>query len=613
MAKAAAGTGSSGVRWGISQQGLALVLLLLLGQLAIGAGLLWLLGQAEAAADRMERARKVSATADSLMLTVYYTGDGLGRLAKALQGQGESSSQSSHRQAIEQVHFLKDEMPDNQAAIALLNSIERNINVCLPVMDKIESLQNSLEDERSLQEWRDRRAQIQPNVKELVRDVSALLHLCRNLDSSSPLEAQVNRETTLKVLYLTLALNVLAILATFALFTWRITRRMSTMRDNFERFREHRALLPPVGGSDELAYLDEVFRDAARKLDRERRLNKSSEERMRLLVESLPTGIVVLDDKSRIEFVNEQVERDFSQKAHHMVGKPLRDFVSGESAAKTVGTFGKLYQGQGRDGQFPLEGREIALVSGGQRKSMFVLQNLSERFALEREREQFVSMVRQQLREPLKGISDFLAKLSVGRLGVISPKAYKSCRQMEMNIDRLLTLLNDLFDLDKLETGKVDVEPCLTPLNLILERTFNALSMFAEKYKVKLEVPPSQLSVYADANRIVQVLVNLASNAVKFSEKGGVVTIATRLGNDCVEIAVIDRGRGIPKEKLDLIFEPYKQVEEGDAKAKGGTGLGLAICKAIIEGHNGAIGVESEEGKGSLFWIRLPLREGQRV
>jgi hypothetical protein len=202
------------------------------------------------------------------MLTVYYTGDGLGRLAKALQGQGENSSQSSHRQAIEQVHFLKDEMADNQAAIALLNSIERNINVCLPVMDKIESLQNSLEDERSLQEWRDRRAQIQPNVKELVRDVSSLLHLCRNLDSSSPIEAQANRETTLKVLYFTLALNVLAIMLAFGLFTWRITKRMSTLRDNFERFREHRALLPPVGGSDELAYLDEVFREAARKLDR---------------------------------------------------------------------------------------------------------------------------------------------------------------------------------------------------------------------------------------------------------------------------------------------------------------------------------------------------------
>lgn len=607
--------GADDIRWGINRQGLLLVSLLVVGQLLIGGALLWLTGQAEEEADQIERARQVSASADSLMLIVYYTGDGLGRLARALQGEGESSSQNSHRQAIEKVHFLKEELSDNTTATGLLNNIEHNINVCLPVMDKLENLQNSLsEDASSLEEWRRRRADIQPNIKELVKDVSALVHLCRNVDKGSPEEAQQNRETTLKVLYLTLSLNVLAILGCFALFTLRITRRLAILKENAERLREHRTLLPEIGGADEIAYLDSVFHNTARKLERERRLAKSSEERLRLLVETLPAGVILVDDKSRIEFVNNTVEQDFAQKAHHMIGKPLRNFLLPENATNPARSSGKLFQGIRRDNeQFPVEGKEIGLRTAAGRKSMLVVQDLSERLRAESAREQFVAMVRQQLKEPLTAISAFLARLSVGRLGAVSPKAYKSCRQMEMNIDRLLTLLNDLFDLDKLETGKVDVEPCLTPLNMILERSFNAVSMFAEKYKVKLEVPPSNLVVFADANRIVQVLVNLASNAVKFSEKGSVVTIATRAGKDYVDVAVIDRGRGIPRDKLSLIFEPYKQVEEGDAKRKGGTGLGLAICKAIVEAHGGEIAVESEEGKGSVFWIRLPVREGQHV
>jgi len=135
--------------------------------------------------------------------------------------------------------------------------------------------------------------------------------------------------------------------------------------------------------------------------------------------------------------------------------------------------------------------------------------------------------------------------------------------------------------------------------------------MFAQKHQVELQVEPCQIELLVDANRLVQVLVNLLSNAIKFSPPGSVVTIATRQSPGCVEIGVIDHGRGIPQSHLESIFEAYRQVEIADGQAKGGTGLGLAICKAIVEAHQGQIGVNSELGKGSVFWLKLPRLTGE--
>ncbi|MGH9550050.1 MAG: sensor histidine kinase, partial [Terriglobales bacterium] len=129
---------------------------------------------------------------------------------------------------------------------------------------------------------------------------------------------------------------------------------------------------------------------------------------------------------------------------------------------------------------------------------------------------------------------------------------------------------------------------------------------FADQNGIKLEFQPTNSQVFADGDRLVQVLVNLISNACKFSPKGQTVTVSVEEIPNWVEIKVTDRGRGIPAKYKGLLFQRFQQVEASDARKKGGTGLGLAICKGIIEAHNGTIGVESEEGKGSVFWFRIP-------
>jgi signal transduction histidine kinase len=167
-----------------------------------------------------------------------------------------------------------------------------------------------------------------------------------------------------------------------------------------------------------------------------------------------------------------------------------------------------------------------------------------------------------------------------------------------------MALIEDILDLERLETGKLELQISHVPIDSILRRAMESLAAFGAQ-GVRVEAPTVSSSIYGDADRIVQVLVNLLSNAVKFSPPGGVVTIAVTSDGKWTEFRVIDHGRGVPAGHRRAIFERFRQVDPSDAREKGGTGLGLAICKSIVEQHGGSIGVESEEGAGSAFWFRL--------
>jgi signal transduction histidine kinase len=143
-------------------------------------------------------------------------------------------------------------------------------------------------------------------------------------------------------------------------------------------------------------------------------------------------------------------------------------------------------------------------------------------------------------------------------------------------------------------------------LDNVISRAVSSVRMIAEKRELSITYPESDEMLVADGDRLVQVLVNLMSNSIKFSPQGSSIdiTLASRLNE--IEFRVTDHGRGIPEEFRTSIFDRYKQVEIGDSKQKGGTGLGLAICKAIVEQHGGTIGVDSKMNVGSTFWFRIP-------
>ena len=216
----------------------------------------------------------------------------------------------------------------------------------------------------------------------------------------------------------------------------------------------------------------------------------------------------------------------------------------------------------------------------------------------------FLSTVSHELRTPLTSIRGSLGLLASGAAGPLPDHVLEIVALAERNAIRLMALIEDILDLERLETGKIELQITDVPIASILRRAMESLAAIAAQ-GVSVEAPTVSSSIHGDADRIVQVLVNLLSNAVKFSAPGGVVTIAVTADGKWTEFRVIDHGRGVPAVHRRAIFERFRQVDPSDAREKGGAGLGLAICKSIVEQHGGSIGVESEEGAGSAFWFRL--------
>jgi CheY-like chemotaxis protein len=175
------------------------------------------------------------------------------------------------------------------------------------------------------------------------------------------------------------------------------------------------------------------------------------------------------------------------------------------------------------------------------------------------------------------------------------------------NTDRLVRLINDILDSERLATGKTLLERKQCSAAQLVAQATDVMKPMAEKAGVTLSVESKDAPLWADPDRIVQALTNLISNAIKFSPKGGRIWVTAERKENQMLFKVQDEGRGIPTDKLDMLFERFQQVDSSDARERGGSGLGLAISRSIIEQHNGKIWVDSTVGKGSTFSFTLPL------
>lgn len=589
----------------LAAQGILLVALLLVSELVLIGALAYLLTQAEAEASRQERARLISSKANRLYLIGFDTGDNVTSVSRSIELGTTDSVSAPMDESLEIIGWLKSELKDKQEAQVLLARIEKNFKVCIPVLSAMEAQRASLADEAEREKWQDKRHSIMPTFAALIEDIPALLIITRKLESEGPERERHIREQTESVLAVGLLLTVLVVLLIGYLFSSRVTARLAVINDNIARLKDGRNLLPQLKGHDEIALVDAVIHETASTLRQEIGQLKASEARVRELIENLPVGIAMLDHNGAIEFLNSTLEADFNYSSHQLLGKRIAKLFAPGQDMPDVGP-SMEYTAVSRDGeQFPADFMMAAVQIDGEPKTLALIIDASEKHAIKKMRQCFVSMVHSELKEPLTDVGAFLNKLGSAATAV-SPKAVNATKQMQQNIERLIVLLNDLFDLDRLEAGKIDIDPAMASLTVIFERSVSAVAMFAQKHQVQLQVAECQIELLVDASRLVQVLVNLLSNAIKFSPPGSVVSIATRLSASHVEIGVIDHGRGIPQSHIESIFEAYSQVEIADGQAKGGTGLGLAICKAIVEAHQGQIGVNSELGKGSVFWLKLP-------
>jgi len=221
-------------------------------------------------------------------------------------------------------------------------------------------------------------------------------------------------------------------------------------------------------------------------------------------------------------------------------------------------------------------------------------------------KDEFVSVVSHELRTPLTSVKLYLSLLENGKFGELNEKQREALDIVESESDRLSRLIGDILSLSKLESGKEGLRLDVFDMNDLKNPLYYAA---AEEKDISVSFyMPSRFIVKADKAMITQVFVNLISNAIKFTDKGGSVTVSCEdLGREW-SLSVADTGKGIAKKEIPKLFDKFYQVEEHMTRTKGGTGLGLSIVKKIVDMHNGRINVDSEIGKGSRFTVYIPKK-----
>ncbi len=347
-------------------------------------------------------------------------------------------------------------------------------------------------------------------------------------------------------------------------------------------------------------------------------LNRQKES----ILNSVADGIFGTDSAGRIVFVNPAAANMLGAHAFDLIGRTVHSVVheerkgrekcsdqcrTGRAFLVREGTSGQDVFYRKNGASFPVEFSVTPMVEHNVAVgSVLSFRDISQRYALDRMKDEFVSTVSHELRTPLTSIRGSLGLLATGLLGEMGEKASNLLRIAVTNSDRLVRLINDILDLERMQSGRAPLTYRACDLDDLAKQAIDAMNPMAEAAKVQMLLESGPMQVEVDPDRLQQVMTNLLSNAIKFSPPGSTVTVSLDRLLDGVTISVRDNGRGIPKDKLESIFDRFQQVDASDARQKGGTGLGLAICRTIVMQHGGRIWAERNPDRGSTFRMFLP-------
>ncbi len=361
-----------------------------------------------------------------------------------------------------------------------------------------------------------------------------------------------------------------------------------------------------------------------------------AEEKFTKVFRSSPNPIAIATiSEARFIDVNPSFLKMSGYCLEEVIGDTVAELNFGKDAVAIAQTIqllsdtGSLYN---QEFEFSTKSGEVKIILlsielidlGGVQCALLIANDITERKRLENE---FISLVSHELRTPLTSTMGALDLLGAGQLGTLTEQGQKVLSIATTNTERLIRLINDILDLERMKSVKIFMQKVKCNAADLLIMATETMQAMADKLQVKLIVHPLEIELWADPDRLLQTLTNLISNAIKFSEPGDTVWISAILAeqkgiglgeNDhsstqdtplpsFLLITIRDEGRGIPKDKLQLIFERFQQVDASDSRKKGGTGLGLAICRNIVQQHNGKIWVQSILGEGSTFYVLLPL------
>jgi PAS domain S-box-containing protein len=355
---------------------------------------------------------------------------------------------------------------------------------------------------------------------------------------------------------------------------------------------------------------------------------KRAEERFRLVVESAPNAMVLVNGEGKITLVNSQTEKLFGFSRDELINNGVemlipfrfkekhpdyRNAFFSTPKARSMGAGRDLYARRKDGTEFPVEIGLNPLETAEGPMVLAAIIDITERKMQEAHRlkSDFLANMSHELRTPMNAIIGFSELLIDKKVGDLNEKQLDYLNDIHTSGNHLLRLINDVLDIAKIESGKTELTIESFSVTGAIEEVIKIVDPIARKKSISISLSCSkEINIVSlDKNKFKQILYNLISNAIKFNHDGGTVNIETEthLTNSFI-MKIKDSGIGIAKENRSKLFVPFVQLDSGTARKHEGTGLGLALTKTIIELHEGKISVDSEVGKGTVFSVMLPVR-----
>jgi len=436
---------------------------------------------------------------------------------------------------------------------------------------------------------------------------------------------------------------VVGVVLLAVMFSYRLShplKMITQVMDDYTHNRETTATMP-INSNDEIGVLARSYKTLIEQVDNAKAelkdMNRNleskvvertrdldaSEERQRGIVENMADPLITIDEYGIVSLFNTAAEKTFAYTRDEVIGQNINMLMPEPYYAhhdsyleryrktgvkKFIGSTREVV-GQRKDGStFPIELTISEMIANGQKIFTGVARDITERKQIDKMKNEFVSTVSHELRTPLTAIRGSLSLINGGAVGDMPESASEMLKIAGNNTERLLLLINDILDIQKIESGQIvfnfeDIE--LMPF---IDQALEDNKSYGDEFQVQfvLENRVNDAHVYADKLRLMQVMSNLLSNAAKFSPEGEKVVVSVERKNNVFRISFIDNGPGIPEEFHAKIFERFTQSDSSDTRQKGGTGLGLNITRAIVTQHEGNIDFISKQGEGATFYVELP-------
>jgi PAS domain S-box-containing protein len=590
-------------------QQLAMVGIVLMLEMFLIFSLLYLLNQSEAAARRSQRAYFVSEELNQLVKRV--TDASLCLIAYGLSNSKEfiaryETELAGVRNAINDLKPFEAEFPEDR----------ERMQQTLIVAERVMALQNEYRD-RLIYNAHDHSMgllNLSHAIRPLYQDMSEHVLEFNEHHRIVEKEQQENMEHAKSLLRgFLIAGGIMEILiawGSISYFRNSIISRLSVVADNAIRLPTGQPLRPRLHGVDEIAELDNLFHNMATAL-------VDAAEKERAIIDGMPVGFMALNRFGLIEAINPRTQSMFKSAGDSLVGKPITQLIA--APAEPALTFERIqeaalgrtanYQFRRMDGTtFPAEISLNSIRASKQEVLICNILDVSERYEIERMKQEFVEIVSHDLKSPLTALQGSLHLLGHGTLGSLNDRGKELVDGMQQETKRLVRLVSDLLDIARMEAGHIELDRHLIDVAVVIDQAVKAVMLPAKEKSIELRVDCQPMEISADPDRLIQILINLLTNAIKFAPPQSEVTVSSTLDQDTLEIEVCDQGPGVPAESQSRIFERFHQVADQSRSNKEGTGLGLAICKLLVEAHGGTIGVESAAGTGATFWVKLPRK-----